>query len=1387
MVKRLGAGLIVILLGLLAACGGGDGDAFQQPDQDTSDNPVSQITLTTGATSLVANGVDETAVRVQVNDAEGNPLANREVNFGTTAGTLVPANAPTATATTNESGVAEVRLRASTNTGTATVTAETAGFAQTADITFIAGPTAEMLLVGPASIVEGSAFTVSAAILDANDNRIDGRITILVRLNGEVIDSTENETTDGVLNTEFNSPVVGAPVNLEVVAEAVNGVSQTITIAQVPVGSEPLTDLQLFVADAALPADGGSTTVVEALAIDAGGFGAVNREVTFTTTLGVFGASGSSQAVLTTNASGVAGTELIAPTTTGTAQIRVTTEGFSASGTVDFLPGAPTAPAFVSAPQAVQVEGVANLTVRVTDANNNPVPGETVLFQLVQNDSGGAITGEGGLVTNQNGEATIQYTAGANGGPDISDVISARLASNSALIQSTEIAVLFSEQEANSLQIQVLAAQLPADGVSDTLVLVTALDAVGEAAVGREVGLTTTLGTFAGSGTQAITGVTNANGVFEATLVAGQNPGTAQIQATADGLDVSAQLQLVAARPNEIQFNETFPASVDINTPVNVTVTVVDQEGNPVSGETVIFRLNQNQSDGTITGTTGVATDLNGQASASYTSGPLGSAGDLTRVDIIAARLQSDSALEATRTVQVNQPPIADRNVELLISSPQLNSAGTNSVDLTALVRDENNVLASGIDVQFEATSGAILVGNGASDQNGRALATLTTGGDPSNRVIEVTARLAEDATAQSTRSVSVVGTTLDVSGNTSLVLDEPVQLEVVVNNSAGVGIPEQAVTVSIDPGADGSTDVVVEPQSVVTDFTGRGVFTVTGVNGGSDTLQFDAASVQSGEALGTSATTVINVNDVVFAIDAIVAGPQTLENQIELNTPQTITLRWLDGEVPVAGERVQFSTTRGAVSGGDNGGGEDLTDADGIASVVVESSTAGPAALTARAETVDGLEVSTGPETTLNVNFVAIDPSLLFLSANPTSVGVNGEQSTIRAQVLDSNGNPVANQRVVFTLQDPSGGSLSLGADVTDTLGQAQTIYTSSALSSEENGVQINAFVDSEPTVEDDLAITVSKRDLFVRFGTGNELIVPSLTVYQQPYSAFVTDVLGNAVVNAEVEFAVVPTGYQKGFYIRVFDEGGEFERWDPVITAECPSEDLNQDGILNFGEDEQNCPGDDPTCVNNPFGNGNGILEPGNVANVPATLFTNEEGIAEFNISYPKDRATWTDVRLEARAPAVTGTEVLDQRLFTLEIVAEDVTDEEVPPPGAVSPFGSSSNCECSVQDELNNVPGCASLALFVIPESESIVLSAGQIDSFQVFLQDAFNRGVAGNEVTATVLDDTVVDVSPSTLVTGPTGAVTFQIEGLAAGQTTIRFSAATQSVEVPVQVF
>lgn len=601
-------------------------------------------------------------------------------------------------------------------------------------------------------------------------------------------------------------------------------------------------------------------------------------------------------------------------------------------------------------------------------------------------------------------------------------------------------------------------------------------------------------------------------------------------------------------------------------------------------------------------------------------------------------------------------PTVTAATIQLLVSSPQMPSAGTSAVDLTAIVLSATRQVVSGRTVTFSTgTDATAFVNNisasGVSDANGLVTAKLNLGANKTNRAIALTAS-ADAATA--TNSVDVTGTAITISGNSSLAFGAATTLAFSVKDSAGITLPNITVSVTSQTG----NTVVLTPGTGTTNSSGQITALVTATNAGNDTITATAA--------GASATQPLTISSASFAFTqpSLVAPATSIDIPLNVLPPVSVSVNWKNAGVPQVGKLVTFAVSRGTVVGSPS-----TTDVNGdTPGVTISSSSAGTAIVTASGP-------GGTPAATLTVAFVATTASSVAVQAVPGTVQVTtgstsqtSNTSTISVLVRDAANNLVKNAGVDFTIvADPSGGALNSARAVTDVNGAASVTYTAGTTSSPSNGVLIKATVTDIngvviAAVPNTTSLTVAGQSLLVRLGTDN-LVGGTAPVDTKTYAAVVTDAAGNAVVGTTVRFALRPGRYSKGYY--TFDKVAGF--WVQTVTVICPNEDLNFNGIRDL---PPAVVAGIPVLVDEDL-NFNGSLDPGNVATVTATASTDTSGVALAVITYPKDHASWVEQILEART-GVTGNDPPALVTLILPGQAPDYASANASPPGRISPYG-------------------------------------------------------------------------------------------------------------------
>jgi hypothetical protein len=624
------------------------------------------------------------------------------------------------------------------------------------------------------------------------------------------------------------------------------------------------------------------------------------------------------------------------------------------------------------------------------------------------------------------------------------------------------------------------------------------------------------------------------------------------------------------------------------------------------------------------------STDANGAAIIQILVGENSGAGEI--VAALSSGEEATTTFNSSGTTLIGEQPAS---LDLFGSFTQLASSGSDEIELIALVKDANNVLLEGIDVTFSADSGASLqLENGGSvaitGVDGIARATLSTQNNQENRTIEV---IASSATFSQILEVQVVGTQININGSSSAILNDPVPLTISLVDSDGNGIANKTINLS-------ATNGQLSDTSPTTSVEGQITVNYTSAVAGTDTVVAIALNSQSEFSIA------VQEDDFSF-VDALVDNEAV---EVELNTATELTVQWLKNGTAFANGNVTLTTSRGLVA-------ESIasTDSEGNVAFSLQSNNAGFASITATGLDAEGNEVNAR---TL-VEFVATVADNIIVDGTPDSVAPSGQTSTITSVVRDPNGNLVKGKVINFVVDDVSGGTISPNQATTNRSGIASTVYTSNAVSSFE-AVKVYATVADTPSVSNFTSLTVGDRAFDISLGTGRLIEAPEQSSYSKEFSVFVTDPDSNPVPNANMTFSAPPVKFSDGGVFRKgfwsYDEVNDI--WLQVITAICPNEDVDGNGILDAGEDT----------------NGDGQLTPGNVASIPAIGLTDENGQMLVDINYAKQFGAWVDITIAVNGES-SGSEASETQNFSLGVAASDLTDEASPPPS--SPYGVGLNC--------------------------------------------------------------------------------------------------------------
>ncbi|MCX7176536.1 MAG: Ig-like domain-containing protein [Proteobacteria bacterium] len=699
-----------------------------------------------------------------------------------------------------------------------------------------------------------------------------------------------------------------------------------------------------------------------------------------------------------------------------------------------------------------------------------------------------------------------------------------------------------------------------------------------------------------------------------------------------------------------------------------LTATVVDANGFAVSGATVRFAV-KSGSGHFLTASSGPSSAGGGIVTISYSAlSASGTANQTDHTDIVSAEVVGTGV---TGEIAI---PVTASSLSLLLgaSTPSIKTDGSNSTTITASVVDSLRAPVSGQKVLFTAPTGLLGTSSGDSKADGTVtipLTALALGGkaDRTNRTEVVTASVVGTSVSAQI-PIQITGSTLTVaaSKNTAQVGDI-LTLTVTANDAASAGVNAQAIKLSIDNKSTGAGSL--SATSVTTSVNGNTPsVTLTVTAPGSVIVNADWVNAAGNSTVTTSTAIVATSVGIPFAVTA----PTTNPTSLALSASQAISLSVPASISGVTVTNVRFATTLGTWSNSSKS-----STAIPSANAVTEILTAGINSGNANVQ-IDALDGSGNVLATLNRLFalsaatgtkISLQPSVSIVSP---STGGTTNSATLTATVRDAANNTVGNAPVLFEIVNPTGSGEQINPVVvyTNSNGLAATTFTSGSLSTV-GGLQVKASLVGT-AVTDTKTINVSGTSASLTLGrSSGASSTDNGTTYTLPMTVLVVSSTGGAVAGATVTLTAFPTHYYRGYRIDKKTDpsycGAVHTKAKrtigPVIanvTTDFPNEDVNENDILDDGEDY------DP----NGDGGGLGSITPphASAGTLPPSVATNANGVGSFNLIYLKSYAHWVESRIRAKV-VVNGTESVNEFKFVLIPTSADMSPDCFLPD---SPFG-------------------------------------------------------------------------------------------------------------------
>ncbi|GAB0611233.1 inverse autotransporter adhesin YeeJ [Escherichia coli] len=951
---------------------------------------------------------------------------------------------------------------------------------------------------------ENAANTVSVNVADEGSNPINDHTVTFAVLSGSATSFNNQNTAKTDVNglATFDLKSSKQEDNtVEVTLE--NGVKQTLIVSFV--GDSSTAQVELQKSKNEVVADGNDSATMTATVRDAKGNLLNDVKVTFNVN--------SAEAKLShTEVNSHDGIATATLTSLKNGDYRVTasvSSGSQANQQVIFIGDQSTAALTLSVPSGdITVTNTAplHMTATLQDKNGNPLIDKEITFS-VPNDvaSQFSISNSGKGMTDSNGTAIASLTGTLAG----THMITARLANSN--VSDTQPMTFVADKDRAVVVLQTSKAEIIGNGVDETTLTATVKDPSNHPVAGITVNFTMPQD-VAANFTLENNGIaiTQANGEAHVTLK-GKKAGTHTVTATLGNNNTSDSqpVTFVADKTSaqvvlQMSKDEITGNGVDNAT---LTATVKDQFDNEVNNLPVTF---SSASSG-LTLTPGVSnTNESGIAQATLAGVAFGE-------QTVTASLANNGASD-NKTVHFIGDTAAAKIIELtpvpdsIIAGTPQNSSGS---VITATVVDNNGFPVKGVTVNFTSRTNSAEMTNGGqavTNEQGKATVTYTN----TRSSIESGAR-PDTVEASLENGSSTLSTSINVNADASTAhltllqalfdtvsAGDTTNLYIEVKDNYGNGVPQQEVTLRVSPseGVPPSNNAIYTTNhdgNFYASFTATkaGVYQVT-------------ATLENGDSMQQTVTYVPNVANAEITLaaskDPVIADNNDL-------TTLTATVADTEGNA-IANTEVTFTLPEDVKANFTlSDGGKAITDAEGKAKVTLKGTKAGAHTVTA--------SMTGGKSEQLVVNFIA-DTLSAQVNLNVTEdnfIANNVGMTTLQATVTDGNGNPLANEAVIFTLPADVSASFTLGqggSAITDINGKAEVTLSGTKSGTYPVTVSVNNY-----GVSDTKQVT-----LIADAGTATLASLTSVysfvvsTTEGATMTASVTDANGNPVEGIKVNF---------------------------------------------------------------------------------------------------------------------------------------------------------------------------------------------------------------------------------------------------------------------------
>ena len=1068
-------------------------------------NPQSAkiATLSASNNGVLANENAANTVSVNVADEGSNPINDHTVTFAVLSGSATSFNNQN-TAKTDVNGLATIDLKSSKQEdNTVEVTLEN-GVKQTLIVSFVGdSSTAQVDLQKSKNevVADGNdSATMTATVRDAKGNLLnDVKVTFNVNSAEAKLSQTEVNSHDGIATARLTSLKNG---DYTVTASVSSGsqANQQVNF----IGDQSTAALTLSVPPGEITVTDTAPQQLTATLQDKNGNPLKDKEITFSVPNDVasrFSISNSGKGMTDSNGIAIAS---LTGTLAGTHMItaRLANSNVSDAQPMTLVADKDRADVVLQTSKAEIIgNGVdeTTLTATVKDPFDNAVkdlpvtfstnPADTQLSQSTSNtnDSGVAeVTLKGTVLGVHTVEATLLngngYTTTVNIAPDASNA---------------------------QVTLNIPAQQVVTNNSDSVQLTATVKDPSNHPVAGITVNFTMPQD-VAANFTLENNGIaiTQANGEAHVTLK-GKKAGTHTVTATLGNNNASdAQpVTFVADKDSAVVVLQTSKAEIIGNgvDETTLTATVKDPFDNAVKDLPVTFSTNP--ADTQLSQSTSNTND-SGVAEVTLKGTVLG-------VHTVEATLLNGNGY--TTTVNI-APDASNAQVTLNIPAQQVVTNNSDSVQLTAMVKDPSNHPVAGITVNFtmpqDVAANFTLENNGIAITQANGEAHVTLKGKKAG-THTVTATLGNNNTSDSQPVTFVADKT-----------SAQVVLQMSKDEITGNGVDNATLTATVKDQFDNevnnlpvtfssaSSGLTLTPGVSNTNESGIAQATLAGVAFGEQTVTASLANTGASDNKTVhfiGDTTAAKIIELTPVPDSIIAG--TPQN----STGSVITATVVDNNgFPVKGVTVNFTSRTNSAEM--TNGGQAVTNEQGKATITY-TNTRSSIESGARPDTVEAsLENGSSTlSTSINVNADASTAHLTLLHALFDTVSA-GETTSLYIEVKDNYGNGVPQHQVTLSVSPSEGVTLSNnGIYTTNYYGYFYASFTATKA-----GVyQVTATLDNGDSMQQTVTYVPNVANAEITLAASKDPVVADNNDFTT-LTATVADTEGNAIANAEVTFTL-------------------------------------------------------------------------------------------------------------------------------------------------------------------------------------------------------------------------------------------------------------------------